>query len=316
MLRLPPTLRSSLSAAPRIIPTPTKTTTISRTMASKASAEKDWSATQYLKFNDQRTRPVHDLIAQIKPLVTSPTPRIYDLGCGPGNSTSALLSAFPGARITGMDSSADMLRKARSEKGLESVEFVLGDLAKFEVSGEGTADLLFSNAVFHWLRSDTRIPTLLRLFEGLGKGGVLAIQVPDNYAEHSHKAMRDTALVQGQPWSKSFEGKHVGELGQSGRPDLDPIEPAHTFYNALNPLSSHIDIWRTTYSHVLEDPKAIVEWVKGTGLQPFINEIEDDAAKKAYLEEYEKRVGEGYQRMWDGKVILGYPRLFVLAVRK
>jgi trans-aconitate 2-methyltransferase len=215
-----------------------------------------------------------------------------------------------------MDSSADMLRKARSEKGLEGVEFVLGDLAKFEVSGEGTADLLFSNAVFHWLRSDTRIPTLLRLFEGLGKGGVLAIQVPDNYAEHSHKAMRDTALVQGQPWSESFEGKHVGELGQSGRPDLDPIEPAHTFYNALTPLSSHIDIWRTTYSHVLEVPKAIVEWVKGTGLQPFINEIEDDAAKKAYLEEYEKRVGEGYQRMWDGKVILGYPRLFVLAVRK
>jgi trans-aconitate 2-methyltransferase len=277
-------------------------------------ASKDWSATQYLKFNNQRTRPVHDLIAQIKPLVTSPAPRIYDLGCGPGNSTSALLSAFHDGKITGMDSSTDMLKKARSDPELGRVEFVQGDLSTYSPSD--TADLLFSNAVFHWLRTSTRIPTLLRLFETLAPAGVLAIQMPDNYHEHSHAAMRSTALVTGKPWSSSFSNAGIGKLNDPSRPDLDPIESAASFYNSLIPLSSHVDIWRTTYSHVLEDPGAIVEWVKGTGLQPFLNQMEGEEEKGAYLREYERRVGEGYPALADGKVILGYPRLFVVAVRK
>jgi trans-aconitate 2-methyltransferase len=281
-----------------------------------SNPEKDWSAIQYLLFNTQRTRPVHDLITQIKSHVTSPIPRIYDLGCGPGNSTSALLSAFPDAKITGMDSSSDMLEKARADKTLSSVEFVQGDLESFEVGIDSKPDLLFSNAVFHWLRSPTRIPTLLRLFQTLKPGGVLAIQMPDNYSEPSHAAMRDTAVMSDKPWSKFFNAKTIGNLSNANRPDLDPIESPHTFYNELIPHAAHVDIWRTTYSHVLAGAPEIVEWVKGTGLQPFLNQIEDAEAKRAFLEEYEKKVREGYEELGDGKVILGYPRLFVVAVRK
>jgi trans-aconitate 2-methyltransferase len=283
-------------------------------MASKP--EKDWSAIQYLLFNTQRTRPVHDLIAQIKSHVTSPIPRIYDLGCGPGNSTSALLSAFPDAKITGMDSSSDMLEKARADKTLSSVEFVQGDLESFQVNIDSKPDLLFSNAVFHWLRSPTRIPTLLRLFQTLKPGGVLAIQMPDNYSEPSHSAMRDTAVMSDKPWSKFFNAKTIGDLSNANRPDLDPIESSHTYYNELIPHAAHVDIWRTTYSHVLAGAPEIVEWVKGTGLQPFLNEIEGEVEKMAFLEEYENKVREGYEGLRDGKVILGYPRLFVVAVRK
>lgn len=275
--------------------------------------QKDWSANQYLKFNTQRTRPVHDLIAQIKPHITVPNPRIYDLGCGPANSTSALATAFPGAKITGMDSSPDMLRKARAT--LPDVEFVQGDLSTF--TPEEQPDLLFSNAVFHWLRSTTRIPTLVRLFQSLRPGGVLAIQVPDNYFEPSHAAMRDVALTPNQPWSNRFvEDAQPGESNAQNRPDLDPIESPQDFYNALLPHAADVDIWRTTYNHVLGDAGKIVEWVKGTGLQPFLNLIEDDEAKKAYLVAYEDRLATKYEQLADGKVMLGYPRLFIVAVRK
>jgi trans-aconitate 2-methyltransferase len=313
MLRFPLSPRSvtCLLTSPRLIPSTTK---LARTMASKP--EKDWSANQYLLFNTQRTRPVHDLITQIKPLVTTPNPRIYDLGCGPGNSTSALLSAFPDGKITGMDSSSDMLKKARAEPDLANVKFVQGDLESFEVDVASQPDLLFSNAVFHWLRSPTRIPTLLRLFQTLKPGGVLAIQMPDNYSEPSHAAMRDTAVLSNKPWSKFFESKNIGDLSNANRPDLDPIESPHTYYNELIQHAAHVDIWRTTYSHVLAGAPEIVEWVKGTGLQPFLNQIEDAEAKQAFLEEYEKKVREGYEGLRDGKVILGYPRLFVVAVRK
>jgi trans-aconitate 2-methyltransferase len=273
---------------------------------------KDWSASQYLKFTTLRTRPVHDLLSQVVPHIASTTPCIYDLGCGPANSTEVVAAAFPSAKITGMDSSPDMLAKARAT--LPSTEFVLGDLATYEVGEE--ADLVFSNAVFHWLRSSSRIPTLVRLLEGMKSGGVVAIQLPDNYEEPSHVAMRDTAAMKGVAWSKYFEHAEPGNKMHDDRPDLDPVEKAGAWYDALVTHASDVNVWRTQYSHVLKDVGAIVEWVKGTGLQPFLNRIGNEEAKKAYLAEYERRLSDLYPKMGDGKVLLVYPRLFVVAVRK
>jgi trans-aconitate 2-methyltransferase len=310
MLRLPLCLRNINGVQSHVI----NKKPFQRAMSSQASSttQKDWSADQYLKFNTLRTRPVRDLVNQITPFITSATPQIYDLGCGPGNSTEVLQNAFPDAKIAGMDSSTDMLKRARST--LPNVEFVQGDLATY--SPDKAPDLLFSNAVFHWLRTSTRIPTLLRLFQTLKPGGVLAIQMPDNYHEPSHAAMRDAATLPSKPWSQYFAHASVGNLQDPNRPDLDPIEPSSDFYNALVPHAAHVDIWRTTYSHILADAPAIVEWVKGTGLQPFTNLIEDGEAKKAYLKEYEGMVRERYAELGDGKVFLEYPRFFVFAVKK
>ena len=284
-----------------------------RTMAT-APSNKDWNATLYLKFGNERTRPVYDAVNQITQYITTPNPRIYDLGCGPGNSTKVLLDAFPGANVTGMDSSPDMISKARA--ALPAVQFELGDLATFAPKEEGSVELLFSNAVFHWLRSPTRIETLTRLFETLKPGGVLAIQVPDNYLEPSHALMRDVAMREDAPWAKYFKDIRIGDLSDKGRPDLDPVEPSREFYDALAPLARKVDIWRTTYSHILNDAPAISEWVKGTGLQPYLQRMEDESVKKLYLQEYQERLDEAYPQLVDGKVLLGYPRLFVLAVRK
>lgn len=284
-------------------------------MSSPESAKKDWSATQYLKFNNERTRAVYDLVAQIQPHIAGPKPRIYDLGCGPGNSTKVLLDAFPSARITGMDSSPDMLEKANAEfSDKEAVNFIPDDLATFQADEK--PDLLFSNAVFHWLRSPERIPTLVRLFESLERGSVIAIQVPDNYHEPSHRSMREVASQTQKPWSSSFSSTVIGDLADTTRPDLDPIEPPSAFYNALIPYASHVNIWRTNYMHVLKDAGAIVEWVKGTGLQPYLNLIKTQDEKKEFLEEYERKLKSEYPALEDGKVLLGYPRLFVVAVKK
>lgn len=272
--------------------------------------QSDWSAAQYLKFGNERTRAVYDLVSQIRPHVHSSNPRIYDLGCGPGNSTQVLFEAFPGANVTGMDSSPDMLQRARQT--LQNVEFVHGDLATFEPR---EADLLFSNAVFHWLRSGARIATLRRLFMGLRSGGVLAIQVPDNYHAPSHALMREVAAMDDAPWYTYFVDTQIGSLDDVSRPDLDPIESPVDFYNALIPSAQSVNIWRTEYHHVLSDAQEIAEWVKGTGLQPYLHRIHDEETKNAFLEEYKERLAEAYPQLADGRVLLGYPRLFVVAVR-
>ena len=279
--------------------------------------KKDWSAAQYLNFSNERTRAVYDLITQITPHVTSPSPRIYDLGCGPGNSTMALLSAFSNAHITGIDSSPDMLARARLEvrSHTSKVNLEQGDISTFTASKSG-ADVLFSNAALQWLRSTSRISTIVRLFSSLRAGGVVAIQVPDNYHELSHALMRDTASMPDVPWTKFFESTRIGDLADAERPDLDPIEAPREWYDALVPHASSMNIWRTNYQHVLADAGAVVEWVKGTGLQPYMNRIKDEDAGNAFLKEYENKLKQAYPELGDGKVLLEYPRLFLVAVRK
>jgi trans-aconitate 2-methyltransferase len=277
-----------------------------RTMATQSS-KKDWSANQYLKFHDQRTRAVHDLVAQLPFSSSAPPKRVVDLGCGPGNSTAVLQARFPTSHINGVDTSEDMVYKARTT--LPEVDFSLGDVRTYAVP-EGT-DLLFSNAVFQWLRMEERLATIVRLFEGMKAGGVIALQVPDNFNEPSHRLMRETAHSEG-PWTKSFT-----KLAQEQqRPNLDPIETPADIYNALIPHAANVDVWHVVYNHVLHAPRDIVEWVKGTGLQPFLHAMPEGEVQEAYLQEYERRVAEAYPALADGKVLFRFPRLFVVATRK
>src|SRR6202012_5415950 len=81
----------------------------SRELWGEATAE--WNASQYLKFEDERTRPSRDLLAQV-PL--SEVRRFADLGCGPGNSTELITARYPKARALGVDNDPDMLKHARS----------------------------------------------------------------------------------------------------------------------------------------------------------------------------------------------------------
>jgi trans-aconitate 2-methyltransferase len=146
----------------------------------------DWSARQYLKFEDDRTRPSRDLLAQV-PL--DHAERVFDLGCGPGNSTELLIERFPEAEVIGLDSSSDMLRQARER--LPGRTFVHGDLTTWNPP-EGT-DLLFANAVFQWVSDHPAV--LARLLNALPSSGVLAVQMPDNTNEPALALMRQVTPI-------------------------------------------------------------------------------------------------------------------------
>jgi trans-aconitate 2-methyltransferase len=254
-----------------------------------------WSAAQYLKFEDERTRPARDLLAQV-PL--SQVATAVDLGCGPGNSTELMAARYPQAQLSGMDSDANMLESAL--KRLPDVSFFKADLSTWRP--QTPVDLLFSNAVFQWLPN--HIPLLQRLMGGLNAGGVLAIQMPDNLSEPSHRLMAKTAHE--GPWAHRF----VGGAG------LRAMLPAPQDYiNALSPLSDRVDIWHTTYYHQLENAEAIVEWVKGTGLRPWLDALEEKD-RLAYLESYLQHIAKAYPPLDDGRVLLKFPRLFMVAVKK
>ncbi len=254
-----------------------------------------WSASQYVKFEDERTRPARDLLAQV-PLDS--VGHAVDLGCGPGNSTELIVERFGAAGVSGLDSDMNMLEAAR--KRLPGTPFVEADLATWQPSEP--ADLLFANAVFQWLPNHLDI--FDRLMDGLKPGGVLAIQMPDNLTEQSHLLMEETAHA--GPWRAPFEQKSVRRK---------PLPPPSTYYNRLIGKSSRLDIWHTAYNHPMENAAAIVEWVKATGLRPYLDHAGEEH-RAAFTADYLERIGKAYPPLVDGKVLLRFPRMFIVAVKK
>jgi trans-aconitate 2-methyltransferase len=254
----------------------------------------DWSARQYLKFEDERTRPPRDLLAQVP--LSNPR-RVVDLGCGPGNSTELLIERFPEAEVIGLDSSPDMLRQARER--LPNRTFVEGDLATW-MPQPGT-DLLFGNAVFQWLPEHPQV--LVRLLTALPKGGVLAVQMPDNTREPALQLMEQVGAS--GPWAPAIAKSNAA------RNDLMAPEG---FYDLLRPLCSRLDIWHTHYNHIMPNHAGVVEWFKGSSLRPFY-EVLEGAMREQFLAAYAAAIAAAYQARYDGKVILKFPRLFILAIK-
>lgn len=252
-----------------------------------------WSPGQYLKFEDERTRPAAELLARV-PLERPK--RVLDVGCGPGNSTELLAARFPQAEIVGLDSSPEMIATAR--KRLPSAEFIVADIHDY--APKTPFDLIFANAVFQWVPD--HLDVVARLFATCPPGGAIALQVPDNLNEPTHMLM--AAVARGGPWKEKF-AKPIPR---------GPIPPPSAWYDRLGPLASSVDVWHTVYHHVLAEPAAIVEWVKGTGLRPWLDRL-DEAERDAYLAAYTERIAESYPPLCDGKVMLRFPRLFVVAVR-
>jgi trans-aconitate 2-methyltransferase len=254
----------------------------------------DWSAGQYLKFEDERTRPPRDVLAQV-PLARAR--RVVDLGCGPGNSTELLVERFPRAEIVGLDSSPDMLRKARQR--LPACRFVEADITTW--APDAATDLLFANAVMQWLPDHTAV--LRRLLEALPAGGVLAVQMPDNTREPALAFQREVAAS--GPWSQH------PDVQAAARDDLPPPE---AYYDLLKPVCARLDIWHAVYNHVMAGPPAIVEWFKGSSLQPFLSPL-DGPARARFLAAYAEKIAGAYRPRFDGKVLLRFPRLFIVATR-
>jgi trans-aconitate 2-methyltransferase len=251
----------------------------------------DWSASQYLRFEDERTRPARNLLDAV-PNISARD--VIDLGCGPGNSTQLLAACYPDANVTGLDSSPDMLAEARQAQ--PGVTFELGRIENWHP--DRRYDVIFANAVLQWLPDHGAL--LPRLVGNLKPGGTLAVQMPDNLDEPSHLSMREAA--RSGPWSARLES------ADASRTD---IMSASGYYAALSGVCSRVDVWRTIYHHPLEGADRIVDWFKGSGLRPYLALLDPDE-KVAFLAEYRRRIEKRYPRQPDGRVLLAFPRLFIV----
>jgi len=253
-----------------------------------------WDAGLYLQFANERARPAADLIARIS--LRDPA-HIVDIGCGPGNSTQMLHKRWPQATIIGVDNSAEML--AEASVAHPGWSWIQADAATW--SGGDRFDLVFSNAALHWLPNHAEV--FPRLFQLVAPGGAFALQMPANFHAPAHRIMSEVA--QEPLWRGALKNAGAG-IG---------VESLSFYYDLLHPLAASLDLWETEYLHILEGPEAILEWIRGTGMRPYLQALPDNHQRKQFQDLCLERLGKAYPRQSSGKVLFPFRRIFVVAYR-
>lgn len=252
--------------------------------------EHTWDPERYLTFGDERGRPFVDLLARV---AATEVDRVVDLGCGPGNLTAMLKQRWPAAEVVGVDSSPEMVGRAR-EAGIAGVRFEVADLREWQA--DPPVDVLLSNATLQWVPD--HLGLLPQLVAQVAPGGWLAFQVPGNFAEPSHVLLDE--LAAGERFREYVAG--------AARPSAHDPE---VYLEALLDLGCHVDAWETTYLHLLEGEDAVFTWVSGTGARPVLQALPE--ALRAELEaEYKRRLREAYPSGPHGTA-LPFRRVFVVA---
>jgi len=211
-----------------------------------------WNPDQYHKFQTQRAAPFYDLFALVD---VRPNLKVIDLGCGTGELTRQLADKLPDSKVTGLDSSTQMLEKAASFS-TPNLVFTQGNQSTLT----GEWDLIFSNAALQW--SENHAELFPYLYSKLTPGGQIAVQIPSNHNHISHQIYRETAS------EEMF--KLILDGFQRYAPVLSIEDYARIFFSCG---AEDIVVFEKIYAHVLEDSDAVVEWISGTALVPYFERL-------------------------------------------
>jgi len=256
-----------------------------------------WDPHLYLKFSDHRLRPALELLDRV-PLAAPKV--IYDLGCGSGQVTRLMAERWPSATVYGLDNSPEMLERAAAEPG--KVHWLAADIRTWLPAEP--PELIYSNATLQWVEEHQDL--FPRLVGFLRAGGCLAVQMPLSWEAPSHRLMRET-LANGGPHGQSLGPEQLRQAVARNW-----VAEAEVYYDLLVSCTRSLDIWETEYLQILEGEDPVLEWVKGTGLRPILNGL-DDQERELFLEEYARRLRATYPVRADGRTLYPFRRLFIVA---
>lgn len=255
-----------------------------------------WQPDTYLRFAGERARPFADLLARVG--AESPH-RVVDLGCGEGALTASLAHRWPGAHVTGVDSSPEMLAAATAWALPGRVDFTLGDVRDW--APDGPVEVVLSNAVLHWVDGH---PGLMARWAGhLAPGGWLAVQVPGNFRAPTHALLAE--LCRSPEWA--------GRLADVA-PRADTVLDPGGYAEVLSAAGLSADVWETTYLHALSGPDPVLAWVRSTVLRPVLARL-DDAAAGRFTDAYAAALRAAYPARPDGTTLLPFRRVFAVGSR-
>lgn len=251
-----------------------------------------WDANLYLRFAEERTQPAIDLLTRIA--VKRPL-RVVDVGCGPGNSTALLRARWPDAEIIGLDNSQDMIAEAakRDPRG----KWIVADVNSW--TDPAPFDVIFSNAALQWVPHHATL--LPRLIQMVAPRGALAVQMPRHIQSPVHQLMLE--ISERSEWRERLDSARSAIV----------VEAPAFYYDLLQPLAARIELWETEYLHVMDNPAAILAWIRGTGLRPYLQGLESDEQRRRFEELLLAGLERAYPRRPDGRVLFPFRREFFVA---
>ena len=251
-----------------------------------------WDPDVYLRFADHRARPGVELMSRIG--VDEPT-TVLDLGCGTGSLTRLLKIRWPGARVVGVDSSSDMLDRARLDRSQpDDIEWIHADIRTWEPSFE--VDVVFSNATLHWL--DDHSALFPRIASWTRR--VLAVQMPANWGAPTHQI---PARILDEPgWPEEARSALM----------RDQVGPPESYREYLPGM--RLDMWTTTYHQTLEGGDPVLTWVEGSVLRPVLDTL-SEPHRTRFRERCAAEYRWAYPPLADGSTVLAFSRFFVVAER-
>lgn len=254
-----------------------------------------WDPVQYTRYREERGRPFYELLAR----VGARAPRqVVDLGCGPGELTTSLGERWPDAKVLGIDSSPEMIERARAH-AKPGLSFLLGDLREWRPTAD--TDVVISNATLQWIPEHRAL--LTQWADALPPQAWLAWQVPGNFGQPSHVAMRELA---GTPrWLDKLRGVLRGE---------DSVDTAQQYFELLSRRGFEVDAWETTYVHALEGDDPVLQWVRGTGLRPVLSALESNDAAE-FEREYAELLRHAYPAR-SGVTPFAFRRVFCVGYKR
>ena len=203
---------------------------------------------------------------------------------------------FPNAHIVGIDNSENMIEKAATtypnlEFKLMGVDEICHDNANY--------DIIFSNACLQWVPNHREILPLL--FDRLNENGVMAVQIPINTQEPLFKIIKETVNEEKWFFLSSLNEQNITLNGDE-------------YFDIFSSLTDNFDIWETVYYHNMPSINAMVEWVKGTRLLPYIQAL-NKADAQSLINEITESAAKVYKKQENGEIIFRFRRLFFTAVR-
>jgi trans-aconitate 2-methyltransferase len=265
-----------------------------------------WDPAQYERFLRERELPFADALALVGPL--RERARIIDLGCGTGALTAKLADAYPTASVLGIDTSVEMLDKAKSlerprlrfvKAAIEALDQIhLPSVGQIELDGPPTWDLVFSHAALQWVPDHARL--VPRLFACVAEGGRLVVQLPSNHDSVAHRMLM--AVADEAPFRDELHGR------VADRPTLDVREYAALLWRSGG---SDIAAYTKVYPHVLPDSDAAAEWLKGTAMIPYVERLSPDR-RAPFVERYRAALRDALP---DAPLFFGFKRTLFAASR-
>lgn len=234
-----------------------------------------WNPGTYNQFKTERAAPFEDLLALLQ---VKDNLNVIDLGCGTGELTARLATALPHSKVTGIDSSAEMLEKANAlqndhlrfeQRGIEEV-----------LDSDQQWDLIFSNAALQWVGNHTSL--IPKIISKIKRGGQLLVQVP---AQHHNAGNIILNRVAGQsPFNGSLQNwertSAVLELADYAKLFFENGSKSMTVYEKIYPL-------------ILKDAGAVFNFVSGTALIPYLERLDDDTKAK-FIEAYKQALRDAF----------------------